>query len=1198
MKVAIGGLVASPDDAAYVVDAEQRRGVVGVGARAVGPGRLDAARLPRGPDEHDQAGHRHRAARVEDAGDAGHVGHVDADALGRAVPARHRYQRPAGDGGLARGPLPVADQPDARHDRDRPHGRPGRPRSPTPATPTSFRCPTAPAALIRSMLPPTTVPVYVASMGPRNLELTGELADGWLGNAFMPEHAEAFLGPLRAGAARAGRSLDELDLLIPVAVEFTDDVDEAARRHSAWLRLHDRGHGRAGKNFYNAAFSRQGFADDVIAVQDLWLSGRREEAAARVPRDIGFKTNLLGPPAMVKERLRLYRDAGITTLQAKLDGPTPAAPRHLGATDRAGRRGRSRTRPHLDMTTPRPTTRSHDDRHDPTPRDDRGSGRVEADGVHPLRVQLRHRGAPRRRRRPPLRAHPRRQGPPGLGRATRARRRCASTTTRTAAHRLTQPAAARGPTAPSRRSTGTPPSPRWPRGFAPGARHPRRRVDLLLRRRRAGEPPRRRLLRRPRCGRFGVALPLERPRPGEDRRVLGERQDARHATCGATSSTAEVGAVRRQEPVAEPRHPPRPHHAQGDRPRPGPLDDRASTRAAPRRPSWPTSTCRCGPAPTPGCLAALGAVLVQEDLLDRAWLAAHATGARRGRRAPAARSTIAAYCAVARRRRGPRAARRPPHRRRPAASPCSRTSACRCRCTPRCRATWRSCSGCSPATSATPGAQYVPTSLVNIAGAGVSRGAVDAHAARWPGARIISGLVPCNVDRRGDPHRPPRPLPGHARRERQPGPLARRQPADARGARRRSTPRRDRRRHDRDGPPGRLRAAGAVAVREVGGDVLQLRLPAATSSTCAARCWTRLDGHAARAGDPRPARRGAGRLDRRRPGAAASRRRARAGPPSPTRSSPPLAAKPALGALAPDRALPHARPDPARRRRRGRRPVGRRPPVRAGRTRRRCARGRLQRRGARARRAALRRHPRQPVRASSSSVDEPEETLAPASRPTTASSTSPSPSCSTSSTALADGGRRPAATPSSRSCCRPASGARSPPTRSSATRRGGRSDAAGPLRISPADAAALGRRRRRPRPGHHQARPASSSRSRSTTSCSRATSRCPTASASTTPTSDGPAVVTGAAPNELTASEDRDRSPARRGTSTCPPASSPCSPSPSPPRPPERPPGERCGRTDDGRLASPALPRPRPLPRPRVRGRASPGTRCRTPTSR
>ena len=73
-------------------------------------------------------------------------------------------------------------------------------------------------------------------------------------------------------------------------------------------------------NFYNDAFARQGFADDVAAVQALWLDGKREEAAARVPLELGMKTNLLGPPDVVKERVRQYRAAGITTLQAKLDG--------------------------------------------------------------------------------------------------------------------------------------------------------------------------------------------------------------------------------------------------------------------------------------------------------------------------------------------------------------------------------------------------------------------------------------------------------------------------------------------------------------------------------------------------------------------------------------------------------------------------------------------------------------------------------------------------------------------------------------------------------------------------------------------------------------------------------------------------------------------------------------------------------------
>jgi F420-dependent oxidoreductase-like protein len=183
--------------------------------------------------------------------------------------------------------------------------------------------PGGPGRPMRSMLPPAPVPIYIAALGPKNLALTGEIADGWIGNAFLPERADAFLPFLEEGLAAAaggGRSRADLDLLIPVAVEFTDDVDEAAIRHARGYAFTIGAMGSRKTNFYNAAFARQGFADDVAAVQDLWLAGRREEAADRVPRDIGLKTNLLGTPAMVKDRLRLYRRAGITTLQAKLDG--------------------------------------------------------------------------------------------------------------------------------------------------------------------------------------------------------------------------------------------------------------------------------------------------------------------------------------------------------------------------------------------------------------------------------------------------------------------------------------------------------------------------------------------------------------------------------------------------------------------------------------------------------------------------------------------------------------------------------------------------------------------------------------------------------------------------------------------------------------------------------------------------------------
>jgi alkanesulfonate monooxygenase SsuD/methylene tetrahydromethanopterin reductase-like flavin-dependent oxidoreductase (luciferase family) len=156
---------------------------------------------------------------------------------------------------------------------------------------------------IRSLMPPAHLPIYVASLGPANLRLTGELADGWIGTAFLPETAEVFLDPIREGAASAGRSLADIDLTVAVGVEFTDDVEAAGRRHAEGY-----------------AFERQGFGDDVREVQRLWLAGDKDAARRRVPTAIGLGTNLVGTDDLVRDRLRLYRDAGITTLRANLHG--------------------------------------------------------------------------------------------------------------------------------------------------------------------------------------------------------------------------------------------------------------------------------------------------------------------------------------------------------------------------------------------------------------------------------------------------------------------------------------------------------------------------------------------------------------------------------------------------------------------------------------------------------------------------------------------------------------------------------------------------------------------------------------------------------------------------------------------------------------------------------------------------------------
>jgi F420-dependent oxidoreductase-like protein len=173
---------------------------------------------------------------------------------------------------------------------------------------------------IRSLMPPTHLPIYVASLGPANLRLTGELADGWIGTSFFPETADVFLGPIREGAVSAGRDLADLDLTVAVGVEFTDDVEAAGRRHAEGYAFTIGAMGSAGTNFYNNAFERQGYGDDIREVQRLWLAGDKEAARRRVPTAIGLGTNLIGTDDLVRERLRLYRDAGITTLRANLHG--------------------------------------------------------------------------------------------------------------------------------------------------------------------------------------------------------------------------------------------------------------------------------------------------------------------------------------------------------------------------------------------------------------------------------------------------------------------------------------------------------------------------------------------------------------------------------------------------------------------------------------------------------------------------------------------------------------------------------------------------------------------------------------------------------------------------------------------------------------------------------------------------------------
>lgn len=177
-------------------------------------------------------------------------------------------------------------------------------------------------ALRSSATPRPNIPVYLATLSPRSLEMTGEVADGWVGTSFMPEHADVYFDHIARGAERAGRSLSDIDLQVGGAVAFSDDVERLIPPRKPGLAFSLGAMGSRQHNFYNAAFRRAGYDDVAAEVQNLWLDGKRDEAAARVPDEMILQTNLLGTDAMVKTRIRAYRDAGVTTLRVGPEGDT------------------------------------------------------------------------------------------------------------------------------------------------------------------------------------------------------------------------------------------------------------------------------------------------------------------------------------------------------------------------------------------------------------------------------------------------------------------------------------------------------------------------------------------------------------------------------------------------------------------------------------------------------------------------------------------------------------------------------------------------------------------------------------------------------------------------------------------------------------------------------------------------------------
>ncbi|MGH3492247.1 MAG: LLM class F420-dependent oxidoreductase [Sciscionella sp.] len=166
------------------------------------------------------------------------------------------------------------------------------------------------------------IPVYLAAMGPRNLELTGEVADGWLAIFLAPDHAAGQRAALRRGRARAGRSGAGFDIAASVAVAVGPDVAECADAVRPYAALYVGGMGSRELNFYNRQATAMGYEKEAAAVQDSYLAGRHREAMAALPMGFLDATSLLGPRQRVVDRLHEFAAAGVTTLTVTAFGST------------------------------------------------------------------------------------------------------------------------------------------------------------------------------------------------------------------------------------------------------------------------------------------------------------------------------------------------------------------------------------------------------------------------------------------------------------------------------------------------------------------------------------------------------------------------------------------------------------------------------------------------------------------------------------------------------------------------------------------------------------------------------------------------------------------------------------------------------------------------------------------------------------
>jgi F420-dependent oxidoreductase-like protein len=166
------------------------------------------------------------------------------------------------------------------------------------------------------------VPVLLAAIGPKNVELAAEIAEKWEPIFFVPEKAGEVWGEaLSAGKAKRDDALGELDIVTGVPVAIGEGLDHLVDLVRPALALYIGGMGARGKNFYNDLARRYGYEAEAKTIQDLYLDGKKDEAAAAVPEELVRAASMIGPESHVAERIAAFREAGVTTINVQpLDG--------------------------------------------------------------------------------------------------------------------------------------------------------------------------------------------------------------------------------------------------------------------------------------------------------------------------------------------------------------------------------------------------------------------------------------------------------------------------------------------------------------------------------------------------------------------------------------------------------------------------------------------------------------------------------------------------------------------------------------------------------------------------------------------------------------------------------------------------------------------------------------------------------------